>query len=202
MKLFSVTVMAVLMLSANPAFARKSVMRELAHEVVTSAQAERPVIVPAQGTLEVAFSPNGGATDAIVRFIGEARSSIRVAAYSLTANPIGKALVDAKRRGVDVRLVIDKEHNGRRDTPNSVASFLAANGIPVRIDYAVAIQHQKTITVDAVSVLNGSFNYSAAAEGRNRENITIHRNSPELAHVFLRNWDIMWSESQDFKAAY
>ena len=202
MNLFSAIAMAALMLSANPGFARNNVVRELSQEVVTAARAERPVTVPAQGTLEVAFSPNGGATDAIVRFIGEAKSSIRMAAYSLTSNPIGKALVEAKQRGVDVRLVIDKEHNGRRNTPNSVASFLAANGIPIRIDYTVAIQHQKTITVDAVSVLNGSFNFSAAAEARNRENIIIHRNSPDLARAFLRNWDAMWSESQEFKARY
>ncbi|MDK9702478.1 MAG: phospholipase D family protein [Sulfuritalea sp.] len=198
----SIIAVATIFLSAQPALARKSVINELAGEVVAAARSERPVTVSAQGTIEVAFSPNGGATDAVVRFIGEAKSSIRMAAYSLTSNPIGKALVEAKHRGVDIRLVIDKEHNGRRDSPNSVASFLAASGIPIRVDYAVSIQHQKTVTIDGASVLNGSLNFSAAAEHSNRESITIHRNNPELAKVFLKNWEVMWSESQDFRAPY
>jgi phosphatidylserine/phosphatidylglycerophosphate/cardiolipin synthase-like enzyme len=190
------------MLATHPALARKSAINELAGDVVAAVRSEHPVSVPAQGTIEVVFSPHGGGTDAVVRLIGEARLFIRMSAYSLTSNPIGKALVEAKRRGVDVQLVIDKEHNGRRDSPNSVASFLASNGIPIRVDYAVAIQHQKTVIVDGVAVLNGSFNFSAAADKSNRENITIHRNSPDLAKAFLKNWEVMWAESKDFASTY
>lgn len=102
----------------------------------------------AQGTVEVAFSPNGGCTAATVRFIGEARKSVRIAAYGLTSNPIGKALLDAKKRGVDVWVVVDKEHDGRRDGGNDIANFLAANGIPVRVDTTVKIQHNKVVIVD------------------------------------------------------
>ena len=106
-----------------------------------------PTTVPAEGTAEVAFSPKGGATAATVRFIGEARLSIRMAAYGLTSNPIGKALVEAKNRGVDVRVVVDKDHNDQRGEANSVANHLAANGIALRVDTAVKIQHNKVVSV-------------------------------------------------------
>ena len=46
------------------------------------------------------FSPDGGATQAIVKEIDSATLEILVQAYSFTSAPIAKALVDARRRGV------------------------------------------------------------------------------------------------------
>lgn len=172
------------------------------YESRTRQPSGQPVNLQAEGTVEVAFSPYGGVTAATVRFINEARTSILVAAYGLTSNPIGKALVDAKKRGVDVRVVVDKDYNGRRDTANSVVGFLASNGIPVRIDTAVAIQHNKVLIIDSVSVQNGSFNFTKAAEESNAENITIHRNFPQLAQVYTKNWMQLWNQSQDFRGGY
>jgi len=57
--------------------------------------------------VEVYFSPNNGATDAIVREIDRARSEILVQAYSFTSAPIAKALLKAHRRGVKVRAILD-----------------------------------------------------------------------------------------------
>ena len=62
---------------------------------------ERRVAPTAAPAIEVYFSPNGGATDAIVRELGRAKQRVRVQAYSFTSAPIAKALVEAQRRGVD-----------------------------------------------------------------------------------------------------
>lgn len=51
-------------------------------------------------TIEVFFSPRGGATDAVVHELGNAKNEILVQAYSFTSAPIAKALVDAHKRGV------------------------------------------------------------------------------------------------------
>src|SRR5437588_12698131 len=58
--------------------------------------------------IEVAFSPNAGATHLVVKTIDQAKQTIRVAAYSFTSMPIGEALVVAHNRGVDVKVVLDK----------------------------------------------------------------------------------------------
>ena len=55
----------------------------------------------------VYFSPNGGATDAVVREVHAATQQILVQAYSFTSAPIAKALVDAHKRGVTVLAVFD-----------------------------------------------------------------------------------------------
>ncbi|MBU2723255.1 phospholipase D family protein, partial [Acidithiobacillus ferridurans] len=44
----------------------------------TAARPATPVTVPAQGTIEVAFSPPGGATAAIVQAVGEAKQRVWV----------------------------------------------------------------------------------------------------------------------------
>lgn len=201
-RLGALMLLGLLAAIAAPALTRESVSQALQGAFSDILGSGQTATLAARGNVEVAFSPNGGCTEATVRFIGEAQSSIRMAAYGLTSNPIGKALVEAKKRGVDVRVVVDRDHNGRRSAPNSVVSFLAANDIPVRIDTAVRIQHNKVLIVDAKSVQNGSFNFTNAAQTSNAENIIIHRDFPELAEVFTRNWEHLWAESRDYLPTY
>ena len=98
--------------------------------------------IPAKGTIEVAFSPNGGATALVVKTIAGAKKSILVQAYSFTSAQIAKALVEARARGVDVRVILDKSQKSERYTS---ATYLANHGVPVWIDAAHAIAHNKVI---------------------------------------------------------
>lgn len=59
-------------------------------------------------SLSVYFSPKGGCTEAVVNELDHAQKSIRVQAYSFTSAPVAKALVDAKKRGVDIKILLDK----------------------------------------------------------------------------------------------
>lgn len=68
------------------------------------------------GDITVAFSPDGDATDAVVHAIGEARHSIRLAAYSFTSKEIAAALIAAHARGIDVEAVLDA---GRHRCPRA-----------------------------------------------------------------------------------
>jgi len=51
------------------------------------------------------FSPKGGCTQAVVDVLNSAKKSVRVQAYSFTSAPIARALVDAKKRGIDVQVI-------------------------------------------------------------------------------------------------
>jgi phosphatidylserine/phosphatidylglycerophosphate/cardiolipin synthase-like enzyme len=82
---------------------------------------------------------------------------VRVQAYSFTSAPIAKALVDAKRRGVDVVVVLDDSQQTDR---YSSATFLQNNGVPVLIDAEHAIAHNEVILIDSDTVITGSFNFS------------------------------------------
>ena len=148
---------------------------------------------------EVAFSPNGGATALVVKAIGEAHRSIRVAAYSFTSKPIARALMEAKKRGIDVRVVLDSSQATER---YSSAHFLANVGIPVRIDYRYAIMHNKFIVVDDEAVETGSFNYTQSASDRNAENVIVLRDDPGVARQYEGEWQRLWDESEDMKSRY
>lgn len=158
-----------------------------------------PLRLPAKGTIEVAFSPQGGATAAIVRALEEARQKVLVQAYSFTSAPIAKALVLAHRRGVDVRVILDSRQT-RSNIRYNPAVFLSDNGIPVRLDAAHAIAHNKVLVIDDKTVVTGSFNFTKAAEEKNAENLLILRENPDLAALYRQNWEYHWDHSEDFRA--
>jgi len=135
------------------------------------------------GTMEPHFSPRGGCTEAIVAEIEHARSSIHVQAYSFTSQPIADALVSAKKRGVDVQLIVDKGQTEER----SLFDEVAAAHCPTFVDRAHAIAHNKVMVIDGGTVITGSFNFTAAAERSNAENLLVIR-SKELAAVYEENW--------------
>ena len=64
---------------------------------------------PISAQAEIWFSPQGGARDAILETIAAAKREIHVGAYKLEDKIIAQALVDAKNRGVEVSIILDKK---------------------------------------------------------------------------------------------
>lgn len=142
--------------------------------------------------VSVYFSPKGGGQQAIVDAIGQAKETIYVQAFSFTSAPIAKALVDAAKRGVKVEAILDKS---QRKATYTGASFLKNEGIPVYIDAAHAIAHNKVIVIDAQTVVTGSFNFTKAAEEKNAENLLIIRDT-RLAKLYMDSYEIHKSHSK------
>src|SRR2546428_9258743 len=59
-------------------------------------------------SVAVHFSPKGGCTDAVLRELSDARREILMLAYSFSSKPIAEALIEAKKRGVHVDVVLDR----------------------------------------------------------------------------------------------
>lgn len=145
-----------------------------------------------EGGCESKYSPKGGVQEAIVALIGSAKKSVKVLAYSFTSQPIAQALVDAKKRGVVVEVVLDKSQptaNGNQ------IGLLTEADIPVWIDRKHAIAHNKVMIVDGKIYENGSFNYTYSAENSNGENATICK-SVGGAASFTRNFELHKSHSE------
>lgn len=143
-----------------------------------------PPIIHALDTIQVYFSPHGGATAAIVHAIEQESHQIHVAAYSFTSAPIAQALIAAHRRGVPIHVILDSSQLTEQYTS---ATFLAHAGIPVLIDAAHAIAHSKYIILGHDRIITGSFNFTRAAEEKNSENLLVIQNEP-LATQYLMNW--------------
>jgi phosphatidylserine/phosphatidylglycerophosphate/cardiolipin synthase-like enzyme len=151
--------------------------------------------IPSTGTVDVYFSPNGGATDAITREIGKARQEVLVQAYSFTSKPISKALLDAHKRGIKVVAVLDKS---QRTQNYSGATVLANAGIPVYIDSQHAIAHNKIIIIDRRTLITGSFNFTKADEEKNAENLLVITGNQPLVDRYLRNFEEHKAHSEPY----
>lgn len=134
--------------------------------------------------IQVYFSPGGGATEAVVSALNQATNSVLVQAYSFTSAPIAQALVEARRRGVKTRVILD---GSQRTEKYSEADFLAHSDIPTLIDARHAIAHNKVMVIDGYAVITGSFNFTLGAEEKNAENLLII-NDPALAGRYIDNW--------------
>ena len=84
------------------------------------------------------FSPKGNGLQLILELIDSADSEIRMQTYSFTHPLIGDALPKAHKRGVDIKIIVDEDHNGKK-VGSSVAGFLAANGVDVKWTKSYAI---------------------------------------------------------------
>ncbi|MDH7569742.1 MAG: phospholipase D family protein [Armatimonadota bacterium] len=144
----------------------------------------------------VYFSPRGGATAAVVDALNEARKEVLVQAYSLTSKPIAKALKGAHRRGVRVKLLLDKSNETQS---SSAAGELCNAGIETRIDDRHAAAHNKVIIIDGEVVITGSFNFTQVAEQSNAENLLVIRDSPELAKAFVANFEAHYDHARPYR---
>lgn len=162
------------------------------NNLLSSDSSASPAIISSQGSIEVAFSPNNGATATIIRAMAEAREKILVSAYSFTSKEIAKALLDAKKRNVIVKIILDKSQVSSR---YSASTFFANEGFDLRIDVKHAIYHNKVMIIDDKTVITGSFNFTKAAETKNAENVIIIRNNKEVAQLFTKNWLFHWDQA-------
>jgi phosphatidylserine/phosphatidylglycerophosphate/cardiolipin synthase-like enzyme len=163
--------------------------------------AERADAVVGSGVIEYAFTPGADAAGLVLRSVRSARKAIYVQAFSFTHRDIAQALIDARRRGVQVEVIADAsqialiEHN--------VIPMLAAAGVPVLVDAGHASAHDKVMIIDPdterCAVVTGSFNFTFAAQYRNAENVLVLRSNRELAKAYLENWQRHRSHSSAYK---
>jgi phosphatidylserine/phosphatidylglycerophosphate/cardiolipin synthase-like enzyme len=169
--------------------------RRLAAAIILSLAFFSQAFPALAGEWRVYFSPQGGATEAIVQVLGQAQKSVFVQAYSFTSAPIAKALVQAHQRGVKVEAILDKSNVTAK---YSAADFLLHAGIPTYIDAAHAIAHNKVMVVDDRVVITGSFNFTKAAENNNAENLLVI-DDPALAARYLENWRQHLAHSEKYQ---
>jgi phosphatidylserine/phosphatidylglycerophosphate/cardiolipin synthase-like enzyme len=135
-------------------------------------------------TIATCFAPENDCGAFAIRAIDRARHEILVGAYNLTTGSgIVEALLGAKGRGVDVRLVADRTAPCQR---NSGIDPLARAGIPIWIDHAARIAHVKTMVIDSSVTLMGSYNWTAGA-ARNSEDLNLVA-SPVVGAAYAAHW--------------
>ena len=136
--------------------------------------------------------PGESIRTAALAAIGAAKNSIDVEMFVLSDRLVLEALVSAARRGVHLRVLLD------RTQPQNAAAFgpLESAGAVVRFyqQSSDELLHAKLGIFDAGAVLFGSCNWSRSGFTRNHE-LDLLVSEPSLAQTFLSRMEQDWALS-------
>lgn len=139
--------------------------------------------------LDVLFSPqHRPITKAVRPLISKAKHRIDIAIFFLTHKGITADLIAAKRRGVEVRVILDATAAKNGYTKHEI---LRAAGVPVKVEDWGGKMHMKAAAIDNRWVIAGSMNWTTAGEGGNDENTIIIDSQPH-ATQFHEWYDELW----------
>ncbi len=121
----------------------------------------------------------------IVNHINQAKKSIYVQAYGFTHPDIINSLIEAKKRNVNVEIILDSSNFSKKKLP--LVRELEKEGIKIHKAKVSGIAHNKIMIFDDQKVLTGSFNFTKSADLRNAENILVVQDR-RVAKKYFNNW--------------
>ena len=162
----------------------------------------KPAQTPTLGRLELL--PDEKYIVAVSRLIASANKSVHVVMYVAKydpkqsaekdpANMLLELLASAKRKGLDVRVVVDDVT--KQSYPETI-EFLKSRNVPVRLDPKAGVTtHAKVVIVDGEWVVIGSHNWTQSALSSNREYSVLVRSS-EIATKVEEYFEELWSSGR------
>ncbi|MCA9608520.1 MAG: hypothetical protein KC619_23105 [Myxococcales bacterium] len=139
------------------------------------------------------FAPGDRLDRVVESAIDGATDRIWIAVFSLRLDWLGDALVRAHRRGVDVRVITDRNQS----ETTSVDDRLREAGIEViearNENGAFTAMHQKFAVIDGRTTLVGSYNWTYTATMYNYEDLAVIADDPEVAAAFEGEIGRLWA---------
>lgn len=120
--------------------------------------------------------------------------SIAVGMYGMSGTaPEAKALIEAAKRGVNVRIVINDDFSA-----STVAVFkaLKAQGFPIDIRVQSAKTMHEKFGVVGDDAFSGSANFSESSSTKHSEDRFAVKNHPEIAAQFQSQFELLWAKSK------
>lgn len=114
----------------------------------------------------LASKQEGGPDGPLAAAINEARISVDVAAYSISLDSFKNALINAHKRGVEVRVVMESDNMGDR-----APQALMDAGIPIIGDRRQGLMHNKFVVIDRAEVWTGSMNFTYSGTYQDNNNL-------------------------------
>jgi phosphatidylserine/phosphatidylglycerophosphate/cardiolipin synthase-like enzyme len=126
------------------------------------------------------IEPNAGFS-AVYTLIGHARSSIDLTMYELSDSTAENALGAAAKRGVDVRVVLDRKE---KSTNTDAYGYLRSHGAKVvwsssKYEYT----HQKTLVVDGTQAVIMTANLTSKYYSTSRDFLVTDTSRPDVAAI-------------------
>ncbi len=145
--------------------------------------------------VEIFLTRTDSVAEVIERLIEATAWSLGAALYRFTSPRLARALEDAGRRGVRIRVVLDRN---KYEESSSTRELLSGGRIPFRLLYgrrgAGSKMHHKFAILDGSVALTGSYNWTLESEEQNFENLIILR-EPELVEAYRQEFEALWAEA-------
>lgn len=155
----------------------------------------------ATATPALSLTPNTGqhllvlpddGREAVLALFEQAQSSIRFKIYLLSDSTTREALMAAAQRGVDVRVLIEREPTGGGESNQTSYAILQEGGVQVRwAPGSFRMTHEKSAVIDDRHALIATFNYTNSSFAHNREYGLIVNESQivsDIAAIFDADW--------------
>jgi phosphatidylserine/phosphatidylglycerophosphate/cardiolipin synthase-like enzyme len=163
----------------------------------TKAQAATESTQAQGNNIETYFTRKDGNLDKIlIKEMNAAQKNLNVAIYSITKEDIANAIMDAKKRGVDVKIITDKQES-KTKYQKVILDKLKQDGIPIKINSHPGIMHLKLSIIDDKIACGGSYNYTANATKENDENLIVMRDS-NIVKEYSDEFNSMWNNTSDY----
>jgi phosphatidylserine/phosphatidylglycerophosphate/cardiolipin synthase-like enzyme len=144
------------------------------------------------------FSQDQGNPDKqLIDVIKKSKNTLDIAIYSLTKKDIVQAIIDAKKRGVNVRLITDKAEASKKAQKAELKLIKDAN-ISVKENTHQGLMHLKVTIADKSIVTTGSYNYTEGATSLNDEVLVVIKDK-SAAEKFSSEFERMWNDTKNFK---
>ena len=144
--------------------------------------------------IQVFFSPQDiTIQSAIIPLIKNSKKSVYISAFVITEKNFTNELINAKNRGVDVKIIADSLN---ASTKHSKHKELRNSGIGVKAENYAGKMHSKTITIDDEYIIIGSMNFSNSGEARNDENVIILKDSAAVK-FYNKFFSYQWGRIPD-----
>ena len=140
------------------------------------------------------FSPqNKTIQNTILPLIRNSKNYIYIPAFLISHKEMVSELIQAKNRGVDVRIITDALNASAK---YSKVRELRAAGMPVKIENYAGKMHSKTMIIDDRYLVLGSMNFSKSGESKNDENLIVLENK-EAAIFYKKFFLYLWDKIPD-----
>ncbi|NPA37554.1 MAG: DUF1669 domain-containing protein [Chlorobi bacterium] len=137
---------------------------------------------------EVLLSPGKQIPDTLNVLLNNARYSISVCVFTISDRELSRRLLEANRRGVDVRVISDDQKVHDR---GSQVYNLKRAGVKVKIDHSRYHMHNKFGIVDNRIAFTGSYNWTYTANKHNQENLIVTTNF-DIVRQFAEQFEKLW----------
>lgn len=146
------------------------------------------------------FSPWEGtqAFDKMYKAISSAKHDAKITVYSWSDSGFDKAIEEAVKNGVNVKVVLHPDLAKEANTQSKVAKLEALQG-KGRAAFKVAPRnmHEKFAVIDGEFLVNSSANMSGGAKTKYSENFVFMSGPDFIVDNFDNEFSVLWNSSKD-----